>query len=31
MKVPPRDGDYVLVLKFCEVYFNEPERKVEER
>lgn len=22
------DGDYVLVLKFCEVYFNSPDQKV---
>lgn len=22
------DGDYVLVLKFCEVYFNAPDQKV---
>lgn len=22
------DGDYVLVLKFCEVYFNSPSQKV---
>ncbi|CAG0892616.1 unnamed protein product [Cyprideis torosa] len=24
----PGDGEYVLVLKFAEVYFNEPRRKV---
>lgn len=23
-----KDGDYVLVLKFCEVYFNAPDQKV---
>lgn len=24
----PKDGDYVLVLKFCEVYFNAANQKV---
>lgn len=24
----PADGDYVLVLKFCEVYFEAPDQKV---
>lgn len=25
-----KDGDYVMVLKFCEVYFNAPNMKVSE-
>lgn len=28
-EIPVReDGDYVLVLKFCEVWFNAPRQKV---
>lgn len=26
--IPVSDGDFVLVLKFCEVYFNSPNQKV---
>jgi Malectin domain len=28
LNVPAKDGDYVLVLKFSEVYFNEQQKKV---
>lgn len=31
-KIPVKeDGDYVLVLKFSEVYFNAPEEKVKKK